>query len=341
MTKDKIMNKLKKHWDFAATQYNEDQFLGIFLYGSQNYNFASEDSDVDSKIIYIPTFEEMCLNKNWLSVELQTEEKEHIEIKDIREMKLMWEKQNINFVELFYTEYFILNPKYEKVFKTYFIKNRELIAHYDRAKTIKSVGCQLLHTLAQGKTDNKKLYNAFRLSYFLQYYLLGFSYEKCIVPKGEIHDFLYELKYNCQWNEETKLSKAEELEQQIKELIDANYNIDSPMRESATAALETGVCEILKLSLYKEDSLTKEAFFEKLTDTEKDAYKAIVNEIQNEGYISLSKMIKKTNISRPVYNNLIAKLKEFKIAEVQSCGVKGTYIKIIHPQLKVSSIDFL
>ena len=336
-----IFDRLKEHWEFVVKNgYKEEQILGIFAYGSMNYGFFDIDkSDVDTKVIFIPTFEEFCLDKGWLSKELHMENGEHIEIKDIRHMREMWQKQNINFIELLYTDYFILNPKYEQLFNHYFKDNREDIAHYDREKTLKSISGQALHTLSQGREDDKKLYNVFRLHYFLQMYLLDMPYEECLKPTGIIRDALSNIKYHCNWDAETRVQKANELETQIKELVAANENLSSPCYENAAAVLDTGVCEILKLS-FDSKNQSKEEFLKNLTNTETKALHSIFKEIQNEGNISLSKMVDKYSISRPVYNNLLSKLKEFNIAEVISQGMKGTYIKFTQAEIKTMAIDF-
>jgi hypothetical protein len=57
------------------------------------------------------------------------------------------------------------------------------------------------------------------------------------------------------------------------------------------------------------------------------ALAGIRDEIGNEGYVSVVKMIQKTNISRPVFTSLLSKLQTFKVAVVENKGVKGTYIK--------------
>ena len=337
ISKDKILKRLQEHLNAVyAAGYPEDRVLGIFLYGSQNYGMATDDSDVDSKVIYLPTFEEICFNKQWVSEEVPLDNNEHVEVKDIREMRLMWQKQNINFIELLYTEYFILNPKYEQLFNHYFINNRELIAHYDRAKAVKSIGNQALHTLKQDGTDNKKLYNARRLFYFLREYILGFPYEKCIKQEGSHYDLLRTLKYNCRWDTETRLRHAEELEKNLECLIEAHKNIDSPDQETAGAALDEGVCEILKLS-FAEKTLSKKEFLNNLTNTETKALRSIYREIREEGNISLSKMVEQYSISRPVYQNLLNKLKEYNMAEVTAQGMKGTHIKFTHPEIKADA----
>ena len=50
-----VYEKIETHRQFL---YNEgismENLLGIFLYGSQNYKCELENSDVDTKAIYVP-----------------------------------------------------------------------------------------------------------------------------------------------------------------------------------------------------------------------------------------------------------------------------------------------
>jgi len=71
-----------------------------------------------------------------------------------------------------------------------------------------------------------------------------------------------------------------------------------------------------------------EDFYKALTDNEKKAFIAIRETIGFSGNISIVKMIQKTNLSRPVWTSLLAKMEKFGIAQVKSQGVKGTYIEI-------------
>jgi hypothetical protein len=344
MKKEKI-NRLKEHWDYAASLgYNEDRFLGIWLYGSQNYNLDGKTSDIDSKIIILPTFEEFCLNKKEISKEIHFNYGEHIEIKDIRLMREMFMKQNINYLEILFTDYFIINPKYEKIWNSYFINNREDIAHYNRRGALESMSKQLIHTLNQDRTDYKKLSNAWRLFVFLREYVEDTPFKECIAPKEE-HDFLYAVKYGqheiCQ-SAETMLESAAQVESFTRELVKENLNLDSPRHEAAAAALHDGTIELLRSSFVElqEEVCTKKEFMEKLTNAETKAYYSIVLEIGAEGNITISKLVEKNSISRPVYNNLMVKMKENNIASVINMGMKGTYIKILNPELKAEAIDY-
>lgn len=173
------MNALKEHKKKVLEHYAEDQLLGVFLYGSQNYGISTENSDVDTKAILVPTVQDLVLEKP-VSRELHMDNGEHCEVKDIREMVKMFEKQNINFLEIMYTDYCLINPKYNHLWRKYFINNRELIAHMNEHYTIMSTCGQAIHTLKQNKTDGKKFANGLRLYRFLKNYLVGVHYSTAI-----------------------------------------------------------------------------------------------------------------------------------------------------------------
>ena len=69
-------------------------------------------------------------------------------------------------------------------------------------------------------------------------------------------------------------------------------------------------------------------FYKALTDNEKIAFQSIRETVGLSGNISIVKMIQKTNLSRPVWTSLLAKMEKFGIAQVKNQGVKGTYIEI-------------
>ena len=120
----KTIERLKEHMQEVINRgYDEERILGIFLYGSQNYGFATEKSDVDSRVIIFPTFEEFCLQKDWVSKTIELENGEHIDIKDIRLMHDCFRKQNINFIEILFTKYRYLNPEYKSLYQPMFDNN--------------------------------------------------------------------------------------------------------------------------------------------------------------------------------------------------------------------------
>lgn len=112
INKNFIQCELDKWHKTLAKKYNINQIAYIALYGSQNYHLSTEKSDVDVKAIYIPTLEEAIFNKNRVSTTLISENGGHCEIKDIREMNEMFIKQNINFIEILFTDFYWINPDY-------------------------------------------------------------------------------------------------------------------------------------------------------------------------------------------------------------------------------------
>lgn len=331
--------KVQLHLEHLIEQgYNKDRILGIFLYGSQNYNLDTETSDVDTHAILLPSFEEMCLNKEWLSKEFRLENGEHIILKDIREYAKMLFKQNINFVETLFTEFKWVNPKYEQLFNSYFINNREEIARYNVQAAVRSVAHQGLNTLRQSREDGKKLCNVGRIVYCLEKYLLKENYEKCIKPVGKTHVTLSELKQN-RVNEERKKELAEMFESFLNRVLETAEELPGATQTGA-AAINNGVVAILKYSFSNpQTEITLHNFENKLTNTETRALQAIVDTIHTEGNITISKLVDETRISRPVYNNLLVKLKENNIAEVNNMGMKGTHIKFTHTLLKAKILE--
>lgn len=104
--------------------------------------------------------------------------------------------------------------------------------------------------------------------------------------------------------------------------------------------IDEGLILLFKTALNAEfdSGCSEEFFFNQLSHGEARAYENVIAEIGSSGNISISAMIKKYNISRPVWTSLLKKMQEFKVAEVVSQGVKGTYINITNTQLRVAAL---
>lgn len=76
-------------------------------------------------------------------------------------------------------------------------------------------------------------------------------------------------------------------------------------------------------------------FVNSLTKKETEALKMIINEIGSEGDVVISQLVNKSELSRPVFINTIAKLQEKNMAAADSRGVKGTHLKIDKELLKI------
>ena len=190
-----IQAALKEHYQ-AVIEYgiNPNNILGVFLYGSQNYGVDLPTSDVDTKAVFIPTFEQLVLDKKMVNHEIHLENGEHCEVMDVRHIVNEFRKQNINFVEVLFTDHFIVNPQFEDLWNDYYISNRDRICRYDITRGVNSIIGQAKHTINQNKTNGKKIANGLRLLYFLEHLLAGAPYEDCIVPVEEVREKIKELK---------------------------------------------------------------------------------------------------------------------------------------------------
>ena len=193
-----IYERLGLHYDTVCEEYGEENVMGVFLYGSQNYGINTPTSDVDTKAILIPSINKICAQEKWESKELLVDE-EHCEVKDIREMRNMWFKQNMNFLEILFTKYYIVNDKYKEDWKN--IKQyAEEISKIDLKKMYKSVMGQITGTLRSG-ISTKKIANALRLLRAIDIIGQGGKYEEAV--------FQYEI-YRSEYKEIRSSSEIKE-----------------------------------------------------------------------------------------------------------------------------------
>ena len=52
--------RLREHFEEAKLFFPKEKIVGCFLQGSQNYGLDYEGSDVDTKLIVIPDFKDIC-----------------------------------------------------------------------------------------------------------------------------------------------------------------------------------------------------------------------------------------------------------------------------------------
>lgn len=127
--RQKIMARMREHL-VPVLEHCRGGWVGLFLQGSQNYNLDYEGSDIDTKAIMLPSFSDFVLNAKPLSTTHIMENNEHVDFKDIRLMFDCIKKQNVNFVEILFTPYSIINPEYADLFQPV-LDAREEIARYN------------------------------------------------------------------------------------------------------------------------------------------------------------------------------------------------------------------
>lgn len=176
-----VQERLAVHYEKACEHYDEENILGVFLYGSWNYGTNMPDSDVDTKCILIPDLYHLAINP--YEVRHLHVDDEVCECMTIQHMVENWKKQNINFLEILYTGYYIINPKFMPEWFDFIVEWREALAHYDVKKAILSMGNQALHTYKQDPSDFKKQMNTIRIYNSLVRLINNHSYQFCIHPQ--------------------------------------------------------------------------------------------------------------------------------------------------------------
>ena len=200
-----IMDKLEEHCQEALTLFPEDRIVGIFLQGSQNYGLDVENSDIDTKCIVIPTLEDLIFNRKPISTTHVLPNEEHLDLKDVRLYFQTFRKQNLNFMEILFTKYKIVNPIYEQYWNR-LIEHNEQIARYNpigAVKTMKGIAMEKYHALEHPYPskidlinkygyDGKQLSHLVRVREYLTRYIKGEKYSDCLISR--IPDYLKALK---------------------------------------------------------------------------------------------------------------------------------------------------
>ena len=109
-----IFEQLNRHYEEAKKLGYE--IFALVLQGSQNYGLDIYNdeykSDIDSKLIVLPTLDDLIEERKPISYTHVLDNDEHIDVKDIRIMWDCFKKQNVNFIEILFSDYYIVNPKY-------------------------------------------------------------------------------------------------------------------------------------------------------------------------------------------------------------------------------------
>lgn len=122
MNKEQIVKRLRQQLlevegklEQQGFLYSEHYFIeSVNLQGSQNYGTNHEGSDVDSKIIIVPTVETMLRGIS-LSADYSVSNNEKVGVKTFPEFVNLFFKGNVNNLEMLYTEYVVGSNLLNKV----------------------------------------------------------------------------------------------------------------------------------------------------------------------------------------------------------------------------------
>ena len=261
----KIFKRLKSDFDYVSSLGYK--VLGVMLQGSQNYNLDYDGSDIDTKAIVIPTFEDFVLNRKPASTTLILPSNEHVDVKDIRLMHECFRKQNINFVEILFTKYKYMNTEYESLYQPMF-DNNEKIAHYNNYAAVNCIAGMvyekhkamehpyptLKDKIEKFGYDCKQLHHIARCEEFLNRYIAGIPYAECLI--SEQRQYLINIKAEYIYSLEEARRLASKTEYVVK-LTKQNYMDTHPL------VIDYEVDEILNNVLY---NVLKHSFKKEIND---------------------------------------------------------------------------
>lgn len=248
------------------------EWFALVIQGSQNYglDIYTEEykSDIDTKMLVIPSLEDIVYNKKPISTTYILPNNEHTDIKDIRLYFDNFKKQNINFVEILFSNYYIINPKYQDLWDE-LIKNRENIAHYNYNQTLRCIAgmsmekkkalCHPYPTIKEKIDkygyDGKQLHHIIRMNDFIYAYTHNKLYKECLtyLPHKEL---MMEAKLN-KFSLEEALELAEFFDNQTKEMKDFYLKEPEEINQDALNTLNKVQYEVIKRKI-KTDIIQEE-----------------------------------------------------------------------------------
>ncbi len=169
-------------------------FFFVALQGSWNYDLGYEGSDVDTKALILPSFKDIVLNKQPISTTHIMANNEYCDFKDARLMFQNFWKQNINFLEILFTPWVVVNGEFIEEYNE-LIEMAENIARYDEKRALNcmcGMAFEKLHALEHPYPtiidkikkygyDGKQMHHIMRMENFMDAYTKGRTYSECLV----------------------------------------------------------------------------------------------------------------------------------------------------------------
>ena len=261
-----IMDKVREHYNEALEYFPEDRIVGIYYQGSGNYGLDFEDSDVDTKLIITPTFKDIAMNCKAVSTTHVRENEEHIDFKDIRLYMETFRKQNLNFLEILFTPFKIINPMYMNEWER-LIENRENIARMNvhrAVKSMKGIAMEKYHAMEHRYPskidiidkygyDGKQVSHLLRVEDYLERYIAGESYESCLHPTESKRNKIMDYKLLDKFSLAEAQVEAIRAKDHVTQIADAFCETCEDEEVSAIRSLLEDVqYNIMKIAIEKE-----------------------------------------------------------------------------------------
>lgn len=261
-----IMKRVQDHYDEALQYFPEEQIVGVFLQGSQNYELDYEGSDVDTKLIVVPSFRDICLNKKPVSTTHVRANDEHTDWKDVRLYMETFRKQNLNFLEILFTDFYIINPMYKEEWDR-LVAAREFIARMNvhrAVKSMKGIAMEKYHAMEHRYPakvdiidkygyDGKQISHLDRVDDYLERYIAGEPYKDCLIPTHSRRPRMMDFKMLSVYSLEEARVLAKEILDHVVEMADEFCAAHSDQEESwVRELLEDVSYNIMRISVERE-----------------------------------------------------------------------------------------
>lgn len=264
-----IQKRVQEHYDEAISLGFE--VVGVWLQGSQNYNcdiYTNEyQSDVDTKCIILPNLNDVIKGTSPRSYTHIRENNEHIDIKDIRVMFEMFKKQNSAYIEILFSKYFVINPKYKELVAE-LISNRVQISRInpnqflrcltgtslEKYKALEHPFPTVADKLEKFGYDPKQLHHILRLYDLIKKYIEGRPFEECMVPDDP--DYLIKVKTGQVFNLEEARQVAKDTDAKIKKLKE-EYSTSMDQIDYSTLSILDSI-KLKFISKFFKEELSKE-----------------------------------------------------------------------------------
>lgn len=215
---ERAMDATKRAYAFLESKGYK--VLAVNLYGSQNYDLDTPESDFDFKALVFPNFMDMVLGKPQVSKVLEFDGGQ-VDVKGAAKMFENYKKMNTNFMETLFTRWYVVNPDFAEDWE----KVRALaprLAYADPKRAMNAmVGMAMekahalthpyegkLQVLAEHGYDGKQLSHELRLNLMFDKYAARMPYEEVLMPSEEDRKRLVDLKL---WRPQLEVAEARRL----------------------------------------------------------------------------------------------------------------------------------
>lgn len=310
-----IKNVLRQRCEEIKEAIGENRLFGIFVIGPVLYGTAKVIEQIKTIASYIPDEDDLYFNI--------PERREFIHndgsitiLTDLRWLLSLFKEQDIGIMESIFSDYRLVNPRYEEIYTRNILSNKEMIFKYEPYRRINNA-------ISRGfiAIDKKNFVEAIRIRFACEEYVNGTSIADCICLKKDFH-----LRYLESIDKGEFIPDIEELKDDYIEILSKAKNM------MCYHEAETYFKNFIKTVITRanQDTTKVKNVLEFLTEKEKQALKLILLKLDNgEGIISVSKLLEESDISRPVFKSALDKIEKHCLAEITNMGVKGTYIKLL------------